>query len=73
VNKILPKYLKGKNTQTTGWTSDESWYNSRQEQEHFFVRIVRTSSEVYPGTFLTGTGDPSSRRKQSGVLTYYQV
>jgi hypothetical protein len=36
VNKILPKYLNGKNNQTSGWTRDESWYNSRQEQEHFF-------------------------------------
>lgn len=74
VNKMLPKYLKGKNNQTTDWTSDESWYNSRQEQEHFFVHVIRTSSEVYRGSFfLNRNGGPFSIRKPSGLLTYYQV
>jgi hypothetical protein len=49
----------------TGWTNEESWFDSRYRQESF-LRGVQTGSGSYPASYPMGTGGSLPCGKRPG-------
>jgi hypothetical protein len=47
----------------TGWTTEESKFESRYGQERSFLHVVQTGFGVHPASYPMGTGVKRGRRE----------